>query len=63
MPDRATLYLLLEAKLGQPLDGYVAARRPELSWRRLAADIQQRTGVNVSWVSLWTWFGREERAA
>ncbi|WP_433078985.1 hypothetical protein ACQP1P_38875 [Dactylosporangium sp. CA-052675] len=64
MTDRPVLYQLLEARLGEPLADYVAARRPTTSWRQLAGDLSDRTNTAVSFESLRTWFADDaERAA
>ncbi len=50
------LYRQIERRLDGTLADFVAARRPHESWRRIAADIEEATGVEVSFESLRTWF-------
>jgi len=63
MNERPVLYQLIEARLGEPLAEFVAARRPSTSWRQLADDLSQRTGTGVTYESLRTWFGSDSAAA
>ncbi len=63
MTDRPVLYQLIEARLGEPLADYIAARRPSTSWRQLAGDLSERTNTAVSFESLRTWFGANEDVA
>lgn len=57
MTNPTPLKQLVEMKLGQPLDGFVSARRqPRKSWRDIAAEIQEQTGVVVSHEALRTWY-------
>lgn len=55
-PDRSNLYRLIEKQLDQPLADYVAARRPRLSWRDVAAELSAQVGVDVSNETLRLWF-------
>lgn len=50
------LYRQIERQLDGTLVDFVAARRPHESWRRIAADVHEATGVEVSWESLRSWF-------
>ena len=56
MTQPTPLYRLVEARLGQPLDAYVAERRASTSWRAMAADLTERTGENVTYETLRGWF-------
>jgi hypothetical protein len=56
MAERSSHYRLIEAKLGEPFEGFIAARRPSTSWRAIAADITARTGVEVGGEILRRWF-------
>ncbi len=65
-------YQLIEERLGQlpartavgdgTLAAYVRSRRPEppASWRQIAAELRELTGVNVSHESLRAWFADRE---
>lgn len=55
------LYRQIEQRMDGTLADFVAARRATQSWRRIAEEIFEVTGVEVSWESLRTWFdGRIE---
>jgi hypothetical protein len=57
MEQPSALYQLVESKLGGgTLADYVAARRATTSWRAMAADLSQRTGLTVSHETLRLWF-------
>lgn len=62
MTDRPVLYQLIEARLGEPLADFVAARRPIWSWRQLAGDLSTRTSTAVSYEALRTWFTEDVAA-
>jgi hypothetical protein len=50
------LYAEIEGKLGEPLGAFVAGRRrAEASWRGIAAEIFERTGIRVSYEALRVW--------
>lgn len=66
MTNPTPLKLLIEDRLGEPIDEFVKARRPLRvpSWRELAAEIADRTGVAVSDEALRLWANEaEDRAA
>lgn len=63
MNERPVLYQLIEARLGESLADFIAARRPSTSWRQLAGDLSDRTATAVSFESLRTWFGATEDVA
>ena len=49
-------YTEIEQKLGSPLAALVGQRRAEgLSWRKLALEITERTGVDVTGETLRVW--------
>lgn len=57
-------YLLIEARLGQPLEERVTeAREQGLSWTRIAFDIYKDTDVLVTTVTLRNWFATKTNAA
>ena len=56
MTDPTPLYLLAEERLGEPLANFVLQRRPDLAWRRIAMEIYERTGVDITYETLRTWF-------
>ncbi len=52
-------YQLIEERLDGTLEEFVRTRRPltpPASWRQIAADIKDATGVTVSHESLRAWF-------
>lgn len=55
-PQPSRLYRLLEERLDGTLAEFVAARRPAASWKTMAAELSETTGIEVSWESLRTWF-------
>jgi hypothetical protein len=55
-PQPSRLYRLIEERLDGTLAEYVAARRPTASWKTMAAELTETTGIEVSWESLRTWF-------
>ena len=56
------LYRLIEDRLEGTLADYVAASRAQaLSWRAMAEDIQERTGICVSHEILRLWFAHRLR--
>ena len=62
MSSTSRTYQLIEERLDGTLADYIRDRRPpQATWRQLAADIQEKTGVNVSYETLRTWFGDAER--
>lgn len=50
------LYRMIEERLDGTLAEYIAAQRPQRSWRQIAAELQEATGIEVSWESLRSWF-------
>jgi hypothetical protein len=62
MPQpRSSLYRLIEKQLGASLADYVATRRPERSWRTIAAELSEQIGDDViTHESLRTWFADAE---
>lgn len=63
MSQPSPTYQLIEERLDGTLADFVRRRRPEppASWRQIAAEIKDLTGVDVSHESLRAWFA--ERAA
>ena len=60
--NRSPLYQLIEDRLGLSLEGLVAEARPRrMTWAEIAADIRQRTGVDLSQETLRLWFAETER--
>jgi hypothetical protein len=55
MTQPSPLYRLIEDKLGEPLDQFVAARRATSSWRDIADEVRTRTGETVSAEALRLW--------
>lgn len=60
MPTEAsTTYRLADKLLDGRLDTFVAERRccsPQVSWRRIARDLHDETGLDVSDQTLMNWF-------
>lgn len=56
MAERSSHYRLIEAKLGEPFEGFIAARRPGKSWRAIATEITQKTDVEVTGEIVRRWF-------
>lgn len=56
MSQPSVLYQLVESRLDGTLVEYVAERRATTSWRAMAADLTERTGVQVSYQTLMNWF-------
>lgn len=57
--EKATPRLLIEramADAGWPLEDFVAARRPDRSWRLIAIEITNRTGIDITGEALRGWF-------
>jgi hypothetical protein len=49
--------LLIETRLGRPLDDFVHEQLTEgIGWRRIADDIRHRTAISVSHETLRSWF-------
>lgn len=47
---------LIEERLGESLEAFVLARRPDTSWRLIASEIIERTGVDLTGEALRGWF-------
>lgn len=56
MSQPTPLYQLVEARLGGSLEEYVAERRATTSWRAMAADLTERSSVQVTYETLRGWF-------
>lgn len=56
MSQPSVLYQLLEARLDGTLAQYVAEQKPSTSWRTMAADLRNRTGVHINAETLRLWF-------
>jgi len=50
------LYRIIEDRLDGTLAEYVARNRASMSWRVMAADLEEQTGVEVSHEILRQWF-------
>jgi hypothetical protein len=53
---RSARFQLLQVRLGRDLSQYVTDRYPSSSWRTIANDLTQITGVSISHETLRTWF-------
>ena len=56
MAEPSRLYRLIEERLDGTLAELIAARRPHTSWKDIAAEVTETTGIEVSWESLRLWF-------
>lgn len=56
MSEPSQLYRLVEERIQGTLPQYVAANRATLSWRAMASDLHERTGIRVSHQTLRLWF-------
>lgn len=56
MSQPSVLYQLVEARLDGTLAEYVAAHRATTSWRTMAADLTELTGVQLNHETLRLWF-------
>jgi hypothetical protein len=56
MSQPTVLYQLVDARLDGKLVEYVAEHRATTSWRTMAADLTERTGVQVTHETLRGWF-------
>lgn len=56
MADTPAKYAEIEDKLGRSLGDFIAAGRAQgLSWRKLATDVSEQTGIEVSHEALRIW--------
>lgn len=58
MSQPSVLFQLVEARLGGPgaLDRYVEQHKATRSWRTMAADLSEQTGVTVTYETLRGWY-------
>lgn len=56
MSQPSVLYQLVEARLDGTLVEYVVEHRATTSWRAMAADLSERTGVHLTHQTLMNWF-------
>lgn len=64
MSSTSRTYQLIEARLDGTLADYIRDRRPpQATWRQLAADIEEKTGVDVSYETLRSWFADREQGS
>lgn len=56
MTQPSPRYLLIEDRLGEPLSRFISERRGrDISWRRIALEITQRTAVDITGEMLRVW--------
>lgn len=55
MPNRSAKFLLIEARLGSDLGGYIRGRRPDTSYENIARDLWVTTGVDVTAQTIANW--------
>jgi hypothetical protein len=63
MEQRTSLYTLIERQLGSDLAEFVTSRRPDRSWRSIAAELSAAIDLEVSHESLRLWFSDVHAAA
>jgi hypothetical protein len=56
MAKQSRLYTIIEERLDGTLAELIAARRPSTSWRDIADEVTEKTGVPVSDETLRLWF-------
>jgi hypothetical protein len=56
MTEPSQLYRLIEERLPYTLPHLIEKRRPGTSWRAIAREIEDATGISVSWQTLSNWF-------
>ena len=63
--NTTTTKRLAELLLGEPIDGWILARRPDTSWRLIAEELREATGgqVHVAPETMRLWGTSAERAA
>lgn len=58
------LQTLIESKLGSPLDDLISQRREDrASWRVIAYELRDRTGIDVSDETLRAWYSADKASA
>jgi hypothetical protein len=65
MAHRTGLYREVEDRLGSSLEEFILGRRaenPKPSWRALAREVEDRTGIALTDETLRVWFTFERRA-
>jgi hypothetical protein len=62
MAHRTGLYREVEDALGSPLDEFVQARRPGKSWRLIAREIEDVTGIALTGETIRVWITYERKA-
>lgn len=61
MSEPSQLYRLIEERLPGTFAELIEARRPHTSWKALAVEIRETTGISVSWQTLSNWFSNRIR--
>lgn len=56
MSQPSVLYQLIESRLDSTLAEYVAANKASKSWRTMAAELSEITGVTLTYETLRQWF-------
>lgn len=54
---------LAEIKLGGSLEDFVRSRRPGTSWRRIAIELRDATGLDIANETLRMWYPDEQAAS
>lgn len=63
MPDASPTQQLADLKLDGQLDAFVKSRRTlGMSWRLVARELWQQTGIDITYETLRSWYP-EDRAA
>lgn len=56
MTQPSQLYRLVEERLDRPLVDFIAARYPQMGWRKISDELYKLTGITVSYATLRIWF-------
>lgn len=62
----ADIRSLVEKELedqGTDLESFIAARRSEKSVREITAELNEATGIPITWRTLYRWIDAEEKAS
>lgn len=64
MPDASPTQQLVDIKLGGGLDEFVTTRRAAgLSWRLVARELWIRTGIDITYETLRSWYPQDRAAS
>lgn len=64
MPEMTLAQQLADLRLGGNLERFVSTRRDKaVSWRTIAAELHDATGLRLSHEALRSWYGAADRSA